>query len=102
MFSVTFFVVSSLEQQVERLRSRDLLSEEEALQRIRAQMPLEEKCRKADIVLDNSGDKDLLREQTLKLYAELNQVSMQQKHLRAYCIFLFSVGVMYFLITSFN
>ena len=96
-----FIVISSLEQQVKRLCARDLLSEDEALKRIRAQMPLEEKCRKADIVLDNSGDKDLLREQTLKLYAELNQVSMKQKHLRAYCIFLFSVGVMYFMITYF-
>lgn len=63
-------------------------------------MPLDEKCRKADIVVDNTGNKTALREETLKLCAELNHLSMSQKMLRAYCLFLFTVGIMYLLITS--
>lgn len=85
---------------MERLQTRDSLSKEEALQRIRAQIPLEEKCQKADIVIDNSGDREILRQEALKLCAELNRISLNQKMLRAYCIFLLAVGVMYCLITS--
>lgn len=43
--------------QKRRLMDRDRLSEEEALCRIRSQMPIEEKRRHATIVIDNSGDK---------------------------------------------
>lgn len=94
------YYTSSFEQQLQRLKSRDSLSEEEALQRIRAQMPLEEKCRRADFVVDNCRDLAWLREETLKLCAELNKLSLDQKMFRAFCLFLFTVGVMYFLITS--
>jgi len=41
--------------QIERLMLRDRLSEAEALMRIRSQMPLEEKAKIADFVVDNSG-----------------------------------------------
>ena len=33
---------------------RNGFTKQEALERIRAQMPLEEKCRLADVVIDNS------------------------------------------------
>ena len=79
---------------------RDSLSKEEALLRIEAQMPLEEKCRKADIVVDNCRDTDALRQEVFKLSMELNNISMNQKMLRAFCIFLFTVAIMYCLITS--
>ncbi|KAI8982455.1 dephospho-CoA kinase [Mycotypha africana] len=42
--------------QIQRLRKRDSLTEEQALQRIKAQMPMSEKVAKADIVIDNSSD----------------------------------------------
>lgn len=48
--------------QRERLMARDKLTPEQADARIRAQMPIEEKRRRADIVIDNSGD----REETLR------------------------------------
>jgi dephospho-CoA kinase len=44
-----------LETQIARLMQRDHFSEEEALQRIHAQMPLDEKRLFADHVIDNSG-----------------------------------------------
>jgi dephospho-CoA kinase len=37
--------------------TRDQLTEKEALARINAQMPLSEKIEKADIVIDNTQDK---------------------------------------------
>ena len=85
---------------MERLQARDSLSEEEAWQRINAQMPLEEKCRKADIIVDNSWDRTYLKQQVLDLSAELNRISLGQKLLRAFLIFLFMVGIMYLLIIS--
>ncbi|KAG2208523.1 hypothetical protein INT47_010219 [Mucor saturninus] len=42
--------------QLQRLRKRDNLTEEQAIQRMKSQMPMSEKVEKADIVLDNSSD----------------------------------------------
>jgi len=46
--------------QLERLRARDGFSAEEAEKRIAAQMPLAEKCARADAVIDNEGTRDEL------------------------------------------
>lgn len=55
------WVVSCTEaQQIDRLVQRDNLSPEEAKARIQTQMPLTEKCARAQVVLDNSGDRDAL------------------------------------------
>lgn len=54
---VTLAVLCSEDTQLERLRLRDpLLTEAEARARIAAQMPLQEKRARADVVLDNDGD----------------------------------------------
>ena len=59
------------EQQVERLK-RDLgLSEEEARQRISSQMPSPEKRRRADYLIDCSGNLDQTRRQVEKLHRTL-------------------------------
>lgn len=47
--------------QIERTVARDGGTPEEALARIRAQMPLEEKVRRADHVIDNTGALDALQ-----------------------------------------
>ena len=50
------WVVSAREDtQLDRLMIRDGLSKEDALSRIRSQMPLEEKCRRADAVIHTDG-----------------------------------------------
>jgi dephospho-CoA kinase len=59
----TWVVTCSPEQQLHRLMKRDHLSLEEAQARIQAQMPLSEKCARADVVLDNSSTIDALLEQ---------------------------------------
>lgn len=50
-------------QQNDRLRQRNGLSETEAQDRIQAQMPLDKKCALADQVLDNSGSLEALYRQ---------------------------------------
>ncbi|KAI7901302.1 dephospho-CoA kinase [Cokeromyces recurvatus] len=57
--------------QLQRLRKRDNLSEEQALQRIKAQMPISEKVAKADIVLDNSSNIQQLEIQVKNMIEKL-------------------------------
>lgn len=62
------------EQQMERLRARGL-TEEEARQRIDAQLPLAEKLRLADDVVDCSGTLEETERQTDALVARLRQLA---------------------------
>jgi dephospho-CoA kinase len=64
------------EQQVERAILRDHLTREEVLGRLRRQMPLEQKVKYADYVIDTSGTKEHTLEQTRTVYASLR--SLQQ------------------------
>ncbi len=59
------------EQQLERLMAKSGVSREEAERRIQAQMPAEEKLRRADYRIDCSGSKEHTREQVEALYGEL-------------------------------
>ncbi len=59
--------------QLTRLMARDGLSERDALARIRSQMPIEEKKKRATRVIDNSGDLAATRRQALALYRELSR-----------------------------
>lgn len=58
------------EQQIERLSGRGM-SREEAERRIAAQMPVEEKMRLADYLIDNSGTRDETRRQVELLVKKL-------------------------------
>jgi dephospho-CoA kinase len=65
-------VVSAPEDvQVARACKRDGASPDEARARIRAQMPLEEKVKIADFVIDNTGSLDDLRRRTDEVLAEI-------------------------------
>lgn len=59
------------EQQLERLMARDGFSREEALRRIHAQSPQEEKVRRATRVIDNSGSEAATAEQVRAAWADL-------------------------------
>ena len=51
--------IKDTEKQRDRLMDRNKdLSKDEAMQKIKSQMPIEDKIAKADIVLDNSGSKE--------------------------------------------
>ena len=54
--------------QLRRLLERDGLTEEEARQRIAAQMPLDEKRARADVVIDNNGSRENTRRQVEAIY----------------------------------
>jgi dephospho-CoA kinase len=56
-FDKMILAVCTQEQQVERAMLRDRITREKALARIGRQMPLEEKLKFADYVIDTSGDK---------------------------------------------
>ncbi len=58
--------------QLERLAARGL-SPEEAGARLAAQMPVDEKMRRADLVIFNAGPVDMARQQTQQMIAELNE-----------------------------
>lgn len=64
-YSVLVYTSESL--QLERLMLRNGYEREEAKRRILAQMPLEEKKALADYVLDNSKDKEALKEEVLTM-----------------------------------
>ena len=62
------------EQQLERLMAKTSLSREDAERRIAAQMPAEEKRRRADYAIDCSGDLELTRRLVTDLYPQLQQL----------------------------
>ena len=57
--------------QIERTMKRDGCAREEALRRVRAQMPLDEKRALADHVIDNSGSREETEAQVRALYETL-------------------------------
>lgn len=61
--------------QLERLILRNNLSKEEALKRINAQMPQEEKKKFADFLIDTSEGFDSTREQVGKVFAKLKKLN---------------------------
>lgn len=67
----TWVVALPREEQLARLLARDTsMDEGEARARIAAQMPLTEKCARADVIIDNSGTKEEIREYIGKLWKE--------------------------------
>ena len=63
--------VCGVEQQIERAMSRDGLTREEVLDRLSRQMPLAEKTRHADYVIDTSGTRESTVAQTKTVYDAL-------------------------------
>ena len=59
------------DEQIKRLIKRNNLSKEEALQRIKSQMPMKEKVKMADYVIDNSNSLDKTKKQVEKIWKNL-------------------------------
>jgi dephospho-CoA kinase len=53
--------------QIARLKHRNGMTRTEALRRIKNQMPLPQKVRGADVVLDGTGDKTLVKKEVRRL-----------------------------------
>ncbi|KAK6634897.1 hypothetical protein RUM44_000144 [Polyplax serrata] len=78
--------------QIERLLSRNNLTMKAAKLRLSSQIPLDEKCQKADYVIDNSCTLDETREQVNKIIEDLKRSKYHLK-IRFYAI----GGVLFFL-----
>ena len=63
------------EQQIERSMERDGVSREEVLNRLRRQMPLEDKVKYADFVIDTSGSKENTLQQVRVVYEALRRLN---------------------------
>jgi dephospho-CoA kinase len=61
--------------QRERLRARSGLTMEQIEARIGSQMPMEDKVRVADFVVDNSGDLEGTRRQVASVYEQLKKLA---------------------------
>jgi dephospho-CoA kinase len=70
-FDSLILVVCPEEQQIERAMHRDGCTREEAEARLRRQMPLEEKRKYAEYVIDTSGSKQSTAEQARQVYEAL-------------------------------
>lgn len=70
-FDEIILVYVNKDDQIERLKKRDNISEEEALVKIGSQLPMDEKLKWASKTIDNSGDVQQLNEQIEKLLFEL-------------------------------
>jgi dephospho-CoA kinase len=66
-------VYAEPEQQIERLTGRDGFTREQALARIRSQMPLSEKRGHADYVIDNTGAREDTVRQAREVFLKLKQ-----------------------------
>ncbi len=69
----TVVVYAELEQQVERLASRDKFTREQALARIRSQIPLAEKRGHADYVIENTGSREEAEQRAREVFHKLKQ-----------------------------
>lgn len=63
--------VCSVEQQIERAMARDGVTREEVLERLSRQMPLEEKVKYADYLVDTSGTKEQTQSRVRDIYKTL-------------------------------
>jgi dephospho-CoA kinase len=70
MMDEIWVVMVDQETQLRRLMQRNQLTRDQALQRIRAQLPLNEKAAFADQIIDNNGSLDATRQQVELAYQQ--------------------------------
>ncbi|MBV9746184.1 MAG: dephospho-CoA kinase [Acidobacteriia bacterium] len=75
-FDRLIVVSCSQQQQMERAMRRDGVTEEDVLARLDRQMPLDEKRKLADFVIDTSATKEDTLRQTCAVYQELRRIEI--------------------------
>lgn len=68
LVSEIWVVFCDYEQQIQRLQQRNHLTQQQAIARIKNQLPLAEKIARADVILDNSEGLDYLYQQIDRLF----------------------------------
>ncbi len=71
-------VASTQTEQIERLKVRDGISSEEAWRILSSQMPVEEKVKLADFVVQNEGSLAEVRERAKEVFRELKKTALQK------------------------
>ncbi|MCD6133209.1 MAG: dephospho-CoA kinase [Deltaproteobacteria bacterium] len=71
MFDVVIVVYIDRETQIKRIMERNKISEEEAEKRLKLQMDIEEKKKRAQIVIDNRGTKDDTFKQVKNIWSKI-------------------------------
>ena len=71
MVDLVLLVYISPDEQLQRLMARNGYSREEALSRLSAQLPIQDKLPLADLVVNNEGSRDETRKQVATLWREL-------------------------------
>ena len=74
-FDKLIVVTCNEEQQIERSMKRDRIARDEVLARLRRQMPLSEKQKFADFLIDTSGAKEATLRQTRAVYESLRSIA---------------------------
>ena len=72
-------VTSTEKQQIERLKKRDGVDQEEAQKILSSQMPLEEKMKVADFVIRNEGSFEETRRRVKEVFQELKRIAIQRR-----------------------
>ena len=72
-------VTSTEKQQIERLKKRDGVEQEEAQKILSSQMPLEEKLKVADFVIRNEGSFEETKKRVKEVFEELKRVAFQRR-----------------------
>jgi dephospho-CoA kinase len=72
-------VASTARQQIQRLRNRNGMEEEEAQRVIASQMPLEEKLKVADFIIRNEGSLEETKRRVKEVFQELKRIAVQTK-----------------------
>ncbi len=76
---VVILVYAGEELQIRRIMERDGLTRADAIERISAQMPSEEKIRYADYIIDTSGLQEEVEGQTMEIFKKLKDLNRKKK-----------------------
>jgi dephospho-CoA kinase len=79
MFDSIIVVSSKMSDRIERIKMRDGLSNKEITERIRKQIPVEDKARWADFVIKNDDSIGNLKSKTRTLYRKLTDNNIRSK-----------------------
>ena len=74
-----WLVTAPIEERIRRIALRDGMDEVQAMERIKAQMPDEEKAKYADVIINNGGSIRELENTVAKLYAERKYGKKEEK-----------------------
>lgn len=81
LFDLVMLIYVSAEEQIDRLMQRNGLSREDALQRLKAQMPIDEKLSLAQVVIRNHGTLEETRRIVDEVWQDLLHREKAKRHL---------------------